>query len=214
MTAFILPLLVSCQPLVTEHEKPPTTTVETATTVTTTQTSTTTTTTTTTGETKTVKPEILPTIDYSDLLFDDHALPEFHITLSPASFSALESDPYTYVEGTFTFKDETFENVGVRTKGQNSWRPINEKPSLKVKLDWKEDQKLYGLEEITLNAMNDDSTMMHERLAYRFYREAGIPAARATHAWVVINDEPYGLYTHIETVDRDFIRRRLSLIHI
>jgi spore coat protein CotH len=208
MITAILSIFLACQPLVNVDPATSTGASDTSVTTSTTPTETATqVTTTTTSSSTTVTTAVVPNVDGSDLLFDDDILPEFHITLSAASFSSLQSDPYTYVIGSLSFNDLTFNNVGIRTKGQNSWRPINEKPSLKIKLDWKINQTLYGLKELTLNAMNDDPTMMHERIAYRFYREAGIPAARATHAWVTINEEPYGLYTHIETVDRDFIRR-------
>jgi spore coat protein CotH len=55
--------------------------------------------------------------------------------------------------------------------------------------------------------MNDDHAMMHERVGYALYREAGIPSARATHATVMLNEESYGLYTHLETVDEHLIER-------
>jgi spore coat protein CotH len=151
--------------------------------------------------------DTVPGFDASAFLFDDGVIRDFQIDLPPASFNALIADPYTYVEGTLTFEGETWAQVGVRTKGQNSWQPITQKASLKLKIDWMLDQEFFGMTEVTLNAMNDDSSMMHERVAYRLYREAGVPAARAMHATVTLNGEPNGLYTHLDTVDRTFIQR-------
>lgn len=158
-----------------------------------------------TGVTDTIDP--IEPVDPTDRLFADDEILTYEILLSDESFEALLEDPYTYVEGALLFEGDSYV-VGVRTKGQNSWRPINEKPSLKVKMDWVvKDQEFYELEELTFNAMNDDPTMMHERVAYRMYREADIPAARATHAWMVVNGIDYGLYTHLETVDKTMMRR-------
>jgi len=147
-------------------------------------------------------------LDPSAALFDEDDLPHFDITLSDESWDALLDEPYVYVEGVLTYDGVEYSPVGVRTKGENSWLPLNRKPSLKVKMNWQVDtMRLLGLREITLNAMNEDHSMMHERVAYRLYREAGDPAARATHATVSINGESYGLYTHVETVDRIMMAR-------
>jgi len=144
----------------------------------------------------------------ADPLFSDDALPTFLIELSEDSLQALRDEPYSYVEGALVYEEERFESVGVRTKGENSWQPIDEKPSLKIKLNWSiKGVRFRGLEELTLNSMNDDHSMLHERVGYRLYREAGVPAARATHASLQINDEAYGLYTHVETVDQELIER-------
>ena len=128
--------------------------------------------------------------------------------LSDDSLESLRTDPYRYVNGSFIFEGERFDNIGVRTKGDHSWQSIDDKPSLKIKINWDSPGRRFrGLEELTLNAMNDDHTMMHERVGYRLYRAAGVPAARATHATLTMNGESYGLYTHLETIDEGFIRR-------
>jgi len=48
---------------------------------------------------------------------------------------------------------------------------------------------------------------MHERIAYRIYREAGVPAARCNHAQLVINGDDYGLYANVEAVHKRMIAR-------
>lgn len=143
-----------------------------------------------------------------DALFDDDVLPEIAIELSEEAVASLLTDPYVYVQGTFIFEGERVEGVAIRTKGENSWRPIDEKPSLKIKFDgFVEDQEFRGLKDLTLNAMNNDVSMMHERVAYRMYREFGIPAARSTHGTLSLNGDNYGLYAVLETVNRDMMKR-------
>jgi hypothetical protein len=137
-------------------------------------------------------------------LFDEH-VPEFDLTLSEAALEALRVDPYTWVEGTFTYGGITYDPVGIRLKGHNSFEPIDAKPSLKVKLDHVENWDLMGLENLTLDNMSSDKSMIRERLAYRLFRELGLPAARANHAVVRINGEDRGLYTLVETVNQDFL---------
>jgi hypothetical protein len=137
-------------------------------------------------------------------LFDE-PLPEFDLTLSDEALEALRVDPYTWVEGTFTYGGATYDPVGIRLKGNNSFEPIDAKPSLKVKLDHVENWDLMGLENLTFDNMSSDKSMIRERLAYRVFRELGLPAARANHAVVRINGEDRGLYTLVETVNHDFL---------
>jgi hypothetical protein len=43
--------------------------------------------------------------------------------------------------------------------------------------------------------------MLHEALAYRAFRDAGVPAPRTGYAFVRVNEEPYGLYLNLESLD-------------
>lgn len=144
----------------------------------------------------------------SDVLFQDDVIPEFDVLLSNEAFNSLKSDPYTWVEGGFIYEGTTYEPVGVRCKGENSFLPITQKCSLKIAFDKYEDEtRFFKLEELTLNNLSNDYSMMHERVSYRQFREAGLPAPRANHALVSINGELVGLYTVLETVNKDFIKR-------
>ncbi len=136
-------------------------------------------------------------------LFDESSIPEFEITLSEAAMRSLRVQPYEWVSGSFTWGDQVFENVGIRTKGSSSWQSIDDKPSLKINFDmYVEDQRIDDLSQITLNNMASDASMMHERVAYRMYREAGVPARRCHHAHLTLNGEDYGLYAHTESATR------------
>ncbi len=145
----------------------------------------------------------------SDQLFDLDELLVFSLEIPADSYNALLSDPYEYVEATLTYDGVSYGPIGVRTKGENSWRPINEKSSLKLDFNRYEGgpERFYGLKGLTLNAMNEDYSMMHERVAYWLYRSAGVPAARAHHARVYLNGEYYGLFTAMDTVDDKFLER-------
>ncbi len=156
--------------------------------------------------------ESVPGVDEPEVdLFSDDEIPLFELEIPSGSWNELlqqDSTDQWYVEADFVYEGRRWESIGVRTKGENSWRPIQDKASLKLKFDFIDpDQEFHGLHEVTLQAMNEDYSMMHERVAYRLYREAGVPAARAQHAQVVMNGESYGLYTHLETVDKRMMRQ-------
>ena len=145
----------------------------------------------------------------SDELFDESTIPAFYLTVSDGSRASLLRDPYTYVEATLTFEGVSYGPIGLRTKGENSWRPFNEKSSLKLDFNRYDTgpDRFFGLKGLTFQAMNEDYSMMHERVAYRVFREIGVPAVRAHHAVIYVNDELYGLFTMIDSVDDQFLAR-------
>lgn len=150
------------------------------------------------------EPEEVPAWpDPSPELYDVDTIQEFRIELSPSAYQSLELNPYSYVEGTLIFEGRRYSPVGVRLKGQGSFLPIGQKPSLKIKFGhYVSGGEFFGLKKLTLNNMSSDPTMMHERLAYSVYRKMGIPAPRANHTRVYLNNSYYGLYANIEDVDR------------
>ena len=144
----------------------------------------------------------------ADLLFGpDAEVHTFEISLSDEAFLSLVQDPYEYVEGSITWGDTHLEQVGVRVKGQNSFEPITEKSSFKIKIDWiVDDQRFLGLSDLQFNNAHDDYTMLHERLGYWIFNEAGVPSARSGHAWIIVNGVEYGLYANTEVVDKRLLR--------
>jgi spore coat protein CotH len=97
----------------------------------------------------------------------------------------------------------------VRLKGQlGSKRAFNEKPAFKI--DVEKGQDVLGFDNLTLNNMVQDSTMLHETLGYRVYADAGVPVPETTYIWLTVNGEPYGLYLLVESIDRRFLKRRFG----
>lgn len=146
--------------------------------------------------------------DPSEAFYVHERVVEAGIVLSDESYAALLSDPYTWVEGAFVYEGRSYAPIAVRVKGENSFLPISQKSSLKLKFDaYVDGGEFLGMQEITFNNMSNDYSMMHEHVAYWMYRQAGVPAARANHAWLTLNGEPYGLFANVETVDRTLIGR-------
>lgn len=134
-------------------------------------------------------------------------MPEIELRLDGDAIASLEASPREYVPATILYEGGSYGPVGVRLKGQNSFLPFDEKPSLRINVDeYIEGVSFYGLQDMTLNNMASDWSMMHERLAYLVAREAGLPASRANHAVLTVNGELYGLYTNLETVKPRMIK--------
>src|SRR5688572_26419998 len=115
--------------------------------------------------------------------FNDPKIRIFHFEISPAALSSLQRSENTYVKGTVREGTQMFTNVGIRLKGMGSFRPVFEKPSFAVKFDeFVEDQEYSGLTKLMLNNSVQDQTYMVEALGTQLFRDAGLPAARVTHA--------------------------------
>lgn len=145
-------------------------------------------------------------------LYAEDALPTFELTLSEDCERALRGDPYEYCAGDLTYLPDTtggtpvtLSNVGIRLKGAASFRNLSRKAAFKVKLDeYAGGQRLLGLRRLTFNNMVQDPTMLHERLGYRYYRAAGVPAPLCNHARIYVNGEYFGLYANVQTLDDEF----------
>ena len=148
----------------------------------------------------------------SDALFDESRLPEFYLTITADARNSLAREPYEWVEATLEFEGVTYGPIGLRTKGENSWRPFSQKSSLKFDFNRYDGgpDRFYGLKGLTFQAMNEDYSTMHERVAYRIYRELGAPGARAHHAVIYVNGELYGLFTMLDTVDDKLLERIMA----
>lgn len=148
-------------------------------------------------------------LDPSDLLFDGTAVRRIDISLPPESRDALAADPYSYVPGAISFRGATLSPVGVRIKGQSgSYRPLSGKSALKIDLAaYGGTARLCGLENLTLNNMVQDGSMVHETLAYTQFRDMGVPAPRTAHVAVYLDGEYRGIYLHVETADELFLAR-------
>jgi spore coat protein CotH len=135
-------------------------------------------------------------------------VPRFELEISAEGLAALKAEPRSYVPATFRHGDEVIGPVGVRLKGSFTFRPLDQKPSFKIKFDkYVKRQSFRGLRGITLNNSITDWSFISERLSYSVFRNAGLPAPRANNAEVHVNGEYYGLYTNIETIDKVFLVR-------
>ena len=171
----------------------------------------------------TAGPDTIPDApDPSDELFSDDVIPVFAIRVHVDAANQLQAEyaggEHEWVEVSLTHDEREYASVGLRLKGENSFEDFRDKPSMKLDFNrYVEDQRLKGLKGLTLNNMNDDYSMMHERVVYRVYREFGIPAYRANHALVyvqevddhgeLLSDRFYGLYSLLENANDDMIAR-------
>ncbi len=173
-------------------------------------------------------PDAAPPVDLSEELFrPDHVL-EISITLAPADWAALRVEPdrigmpkltcgnrplekpYTYFPGDITVDGVTVTNVGVRKKG--GFGSISDlRPGLKIKAsEYALGQRISGLKRLTLNNNSQDRTFISQCLGYDLFRSAGLPASRCSFAHVTVNGEDLGIYSNVESIKKNFLRRHFA----
>jgi hypothetical protein len=144
------------------------------------------------------------------LLFDG-TVPNIHLAIAPTELEQLEKTNRTYVRATITVGNTVWTNVGVRLKGHGSFLPLHEKPSLTVKFNaFVPRQSLDGLTKIMLNNASQDSSLLSEYIAAGMFLEAGVPAARVTHARVHLNARDLGFYVVAESMNKVFLEHHFK----
>jgi hypothetical protein len=104
---------------------------------------------------------------------------------------------------------DTIYEIGFRLRGNTSRQSA--KKSFKVSFNtYESGRKYYGLEKMNLNGEHNDPTVARAKIGWDLYREAGIPAPRANHVQVFINNNYYGLYANVEHIDEEFADSRFD----
>lgn len=165
------------------------------------------------------------TDDGSSELFDENVVRDFYLDIPPASWTAINAEAYppgcvpfnrSYHTGTLRYEDQVFEGVGIKIKGGcGSSRNLNGKASFKVNLEWDDqdvpgcplERRLLGQTHFTFNNGVQDTSASHERVGYAYFRDVGIPTPRIAHVQIFVNDQLWGVYQHVETIDRRFLSR-------
>ncbi|MCA9527236.1 MAG: CotH kinase family protein, partial [Myxococcales bacterium] len=113
-------------------------------------------------------------------------------------------------EATVTIDGERFEGVGIRKKGFLG-SLSDTRPSIKVHFEkFGAQARFRGLERMTFNNNRQDNSQMRQCVAYQAFAAAGVPAPRCSLAHVSVNGQSLGVYSHIESMKKAFVRRHFE----
>lgn len=99
----------------------------------------------------------------------------------------------------------------VRLKGSTSISRLRDTPSFKIKFPKGPAQTGYlGQRRLTLNALTQDSSKIHEYGAYALFNAMGVPASKTGWARVYVNGLDKGLYANVEQPDENFAAKRFK----
>lgn len=156
----------------------------------------------------------------ADELFDYKEVPVFELTLPAAQWEALKKNAAeeVYTEAEAAFEGASLGTIGLRFKGgvgtltecfDSTGALTCSKLSMKLKFnEYETDSRFFGLKKLNLHSMRWDDSHLHDRVAYRLYRDMGIAAPRSSWAQVRVNGETQGLYAMVEQIDGRFTADR------
>jgi len=105
-------------------------------------------------------------------------------------------------------------DISIRLKGTTSFIDggyFDENPSFKIKFPKANSGSGYlGLRRLTLNALIQDNSKIHEYGAYTLFNAMGVPASKTGWARLYINGVDKGLYVNVEQPDRIFMEKRFK----
>jgi len=151
----------------------------------------------------------------ADDLFDDAILHEIRLVINPSDWERLRinfrEDAYypCHFRWRYQGRDLEIPDIGIRSRGSGSRSGV--KPGLRVDFDrYEAGQRFLGLSALVLRNNTQDASLLHERLAMLLFRRLGLPAPRQAHARLYINNQYFGLYTIVEAINKQFLKRQFG----
>lgn len=153
-----------------------------------------------------VQIEISPA-DWESLRFEGRSLTD---VLGPGCMDGPKPSPYIYYPAKVTVDGEVMDTSAVRKKGFLGSASIT-KPSLKISFDeFIPGREYMGLEGLTLNNSRQDPSYIKTCLAFKSFRDAGLPASRCNYAKVTVNGNYLGIYANVEPVSKRMLARHFT----
>ena len=149
-----------------------------------------------------------PALPADDLFLQEH-IPRVRLELSPEAMEKLRTKPKSYVAGDVREGATLYTNVSIRLKGgPGSFRPLDDRPGFTLNFGrLVSGQTFHGLKKLHLNNSVQDSSYLSEKICREMFEAAGVPAPRAAHAIVDLNDRPLGMHVLVEGIDKQFLKR-------
>lgn len=145
--------------------------------------------------------------------YDINSINTIELTFEQSNWDALLDQLYSEgneerLLGTAVINGVTYDSVGVRYKGNSSYRANQIKNPLNIKLDYIINQEHEGYDKLKLSNVYNDPSFVREALSYEIAQKY-MPASLANFIKVSINDTYLGLYNSVQDVDKSFLRNHI-----
>ncbi len=121
------------------------------------------------------------------------------------SLKAIDNGVYLLAKSV-EINGQLFDSVGVKYKGNSSYNTNNAKNPMHLELNFViKGQNYNGVKDIKLGNGFSDPTFIREPLSYEIARKY-MDAPRANHAKVWINGSYWGLYSNVESINKQFLQ--------
>ena len=155
-------------------------------------------------------------------LFEEDCVQELNIKVDENNWNYLlqhaNKEPYVLADRV-SIGGDSVDYVGLKTKGNytllTAWQSdtdrfsfaINVGKYIKKDKGYSDTQNFYGLKKFSLNNVTGDATYLKEYLAYKMFRELGVPAPYCALVKLCINGKFWGVYSLIENIDAPMYKR-------
>ena len=146
-----------------------------------------------------------------DDLFDPNTVNDVLLEVNARDWAELKERyrENVYYQANLRWRGEVVRTVGIRSRGLGSRSQT--KPGLRIDFNrYVTGQQFLGLKSVVLDNLTQDPSMLKERVVMRFFAEMGMPAPRVAHVRLFVNNSFAGLYTVVESIDKDFLARTLN----
>lgn len=108
--------------------------------------------------------------------------------------------------------DHVYTNVALHLKGAaGSFREVDDNPCFTLNFQkFAPGQTFHGLHKLSLNNSVQDPSYLTEKICRELFEAAGVPAPRAGHAQVWLNQRDLGLRVLVEGFSRQFLKRHFT----
>ncbi|HMS99616.1 MAG TPA: CotH kinase family protein [Saprospiraceae bacterium] len=142
-------------------------------------------------------------------LYDANVIQKIEIHFNQSNWNALmqaekNGDENYILAAWCKVNGVQFDSVGVKYKGNSSYRATNKKNPLHIELDYVKDQTYNGQGDIKLSNVYQDPSFVREAVSY-YILQNYMDCPKANFANVYINDQLYGLYTNVESINKRFL---------
>lgn len=149
---------------------------------------------------------------YASRLFDDSRVHSIDIVMEDwdSFLDTCENEEYSACS--VVIDNEAYKNVGIRAKGNTSLSQVkeygNDRYSFKIEFDcYEKGNSYHGLDKISLNNIIQDNTYMKDYLTYKMMGDFGVAAPLCSYVYITVNEEEWGLYLAVESVEESFLAR-------
>lgn len=155
---------------------------------------------------------------YESRLFDSDRVHTIDIQMADWEGFLKTASQEEYALCTLVVDGETFQNAGIRGKGNTSLSNVsaygNDRYSFKVEFDHYDDAlTYYGLDKLSLNNLIQDKTWMKDYLSYTLMGKMGVASPLCSYVQISVNGEFWGLYLAVEGVEDAFLQRNYGAAH-
>ncbi|EQK40516.1 cotH family protein [[Clostridium] bifermentans ATCC 638] len=157
----------------------------------------------------------IETISNTEDVLDKNSITSIDIKIKESDWKWLleNATKEEYKSADVIINGETFNNVGIRPKGNSSLTSVandstTDRYSIKIDFgQYVDGQTYHGIRKLALNNNISDATYMKEAISYDIYNFLGIATPEYSYTDIKINGSDWGLYLGVEVIDERFIEK-------